>query len=300
MNKNKKYMFIGLFTLVAILLAINGISYAKYASNSVWNYYLKSKGFYFNSEELSLNSSKNVNNMWDGGSTYFNISNNLNQSVVTEYDINYKVTCTIEGENSTSNNCYMNGTNSNVYEGVLSSHQACTNNTDDGIDTTSLNQTNCELGGYNWENQVSTKGLYFDVVNTEDQTINDIIVNITAESISPYSKVLIGKFILHRLPSNDGSIKMDYKNYSDYDQLLISNSFDDDRCIQVSWDSNNLLIDVDLANLVSYTTDSDDYINKIKLNIGAKNSLNYIFYKRNLLSSYDVSSFTLEELDSCN
>lgn len=300
MNKNKKYMFIGLFILVAILLAINGISYAKYASNSLWNYYLKSKGFYFSSEELSLNSSKNINNMWDGGSTYFSISNNLNQSVVTEHDINYKVTCTIDGETSASNNCYMNGTNSNIYEGVLSTYQACTNNTEDNIDTTSFNQTNCELGGYNWENQVSTKELYFDVVNSEGQDINDIIVNITAESISPYSKALNGKFILHRLLSNDGSIKMNYMNYSDYDQLLILNSFDDDRCIQVSWNSNDLLIDVDPAKVVSYITDSDGYINKIKLNIGAKNSLNYIFYKRNLLSSYDVSSFILEELDSCN
>lgn len=300
MNKNKKYMFIGLFILVIILLAINGISYAKYVSNSVWNYYLKSKGFHFNSEELSINSFKNVNNMWDGGSVYLSISNNLNQSVVTEHDINYKVTCTIDGEDNITNICYMNGTNSNIYEGVLSSYQACTNNTEDGIDTSSFNQTNCELGGYNWENQVSTKELYFDVVNLEGQTINDIVVNINAESTSPYSKTLIGKFILHRLPSNDGSIKMDYKNYSDYDQLLISNSFDSDRCIQVSWDSNNLLIDVDPTSLVSYTTDFNGYINKIKLNIGAKNSLDYIFYKKNLLSSYDVSSFTLEELDSCN
>lgn len=300
MNKNKKYMFIGLFILVTILLAINGISYAKYASNSVWNYYLKSKGFYFNSEELSLNSTKNINNMWDGGSVYFSISNNLNQSVATEYDITYKITCTIDGQDSTDNNCYINGTDSNIFEGILSSYQACTNNTDDGIDTTSFNQTNCELGGYNWENQVSTKELYFNVVNSKGETINDVVVNINAESISPYSKVLVGKFILHRLPSNDGSIKIDYKNYYDYDQLLVSNSFDEDRCIELSWNSDNLLIDADTTKLVSYETSSDGYINKITLNIGSKNSLNYIFYKRNLLSSYDASSFTLKELDSCN
>ena len=34
----------------------------------------------------------------DGGSVYFNIKNNLNQTIITNYDIDYKVSCTIKGE----------------------------------------------------------------------------------------------------------------------------------------------------------------------------------------------------------
>src|SRR5574344_739669 len=299
MSKTKKYMFIILFVLAAVLFAINGFSYARYASNYVWNYYLKSKGFYFNSDDLSLNTISHVNNMWDGGKTSFSINNSLNQSVVTEYDINYKVTCTIEGDN-TNNVCYIGDTESNVYEGILSKYQACTNNTLDGVDTSSYNQSDCNLNGYNWINQVATKDLYFNVVNLNNEEINDVTINIKAESISPYKKTLSGKFKLHKVVSNEGNINMNYEDYSNYGRLVLSNSYSYDKCVQISWNSRDLQIDTDAKKLHSYATDSDGYINKIELNLKQKESVNYIFYKKNESFTYGEKTFSIEETDNCD
>ena len=67
-----------------------GVTYARYASNSIWNYYLESKGFYFTSETLK---NKRVNNEWDGSRVYFDVRNSVNSYIATEYDIKYKITC---------------------------------------------------------------------------------------------------------------------------------------------------------------------------------------------------------------
>ena len=55
MNRHRKYLILSIAILGSMLLLTNGLSYAKYVSNSIWNYYLKSKGFYFESNEEYLN-----------------------------------------------------------------------------------------------------------------------------------------------------------------------------------------------------------------------------------------------------
>ena len=300
MNSKKKYMFLILLVLGVVSLAINGVSYAKYASNSIWNYYLKSKGFYIKSEELDVTSIKNINNMWDGGSTYFTINNSLNSSVVTEYDINYQVTCTIEGDMALTNECHTNGTNDSTFNGIISSYKACTNDTLDGVNVAGYNQSSCEMAGYTWKNQVATKELYFDIVNKDGNEVTDVNVNIAVTTTSPYKKVLNGKFILHKLYNDEGNVALIYKNHNDYDELVVSNSHEENKCVEVSWNADDLLIDVDTKKILSYSTDTNGYINKIKFDISKMDSLNYIFYKKQLGSTFDVTAFTLKELDECN
>ena len=115
-TKSTKYLLTALFTLVGILIITRGITYAKYAANAVLNYYLANKGFYFDSEELSINENKNIDTSWDGDSVYFTLTNSANNTLATEYDIKYKVTCSIEEEDNKTKVCYLNGTNkSNSY-----------------------------------------------------------------------------------------------------------------------------------------------------------------------------------------
>ena len=47
MLKFRKYLIYLVIVLAFILVATNGFTFAKYVSNSVWNYYLNSKGFYY-------------------------------------------------------------------------------------------------------------------------------------------------------------------------------------------------------------------------------------------------------------
>lgn len=299
MNKNKKYMFLGLVILGAVLLIINGFTYARYASNSIWNYYLKSKGFYFDSDDLGINGTKNINNMWDGGNVYFTITNSLNASVATEYNINYEVTCTIEGDDALNNKCYMYGQETNKYTGVLSKYIGCINNTGNGVDVSSYNQTTCEINGYNWKVQPAYKELYFTVVNNNGQIVNDVTVNITASSTSPYVKSLTGTFILHRTVSNNGDVSLKYNDHQDYSSLIVSNSYNEPRCVHISWDDDNLSIDTNKDELVSYNTNSKGFINDIRFNLTGKNSVEYIFYKKNIDAVINDASFMIEDNNAC-
>jgi hypothetical protein len=299
-KKLKKNIFLVLLIVIGSLLCAYGFTLAKYVSNHVWDYYFKSKGFYFSSDYLGSTTIKNVDNQWNGGSVNFNIKNNLNQTVITNYDIGYSATCTIIGDASSYTECHMNGTESNTQEGVLSSFQTCVNNTGDQVDVSLFNKTDCELGGYDWVNQVAIKDLYFDVVLTNGSyELTDVVVNVAVTSTYPYRKTLNGNFTLHKNNINENSVTLNYKNYSDYGRLIVSNSYSSNKCVKVTWDPNKLLINADNSEFSSYLTDLNGYINEIKFNIGAKGTLNYIFYKRNFDITYDVTEFLIEESSGC-
>lgn len=275
-------------------------TYAKYVYSSIWNYYLNSKGFYFSSDYLGSNTIENVNNLWNGSSVYFNVKNNLNNNVVTDYDIGYNVVCTIKGDAATHSECHLNGNSSNTQSGVLTNIQSCVNIKEDQTDVSGLNKTDCELGGYEWESQIATNELYFDVAVTDDSyQLSDVVVNIVVTSTSPYVKALSGDFTLHKITNNENKINLNFKNYSNYNRLVISNSYLESKCIRVSWDSNKMLIDSNSGQFSSYETDTNNYINAIKLNINSKESLNYIFYSRNFGVTYTVDDFSLEEISEC-
>lgn len=299
MGKTKKRLIIVFVSLILILLLVNGISYAKYISGWVWNYYLGSKGFYFTSEELGSSIIKNVNNNWDGKSTHFTISNSLNESVISDYDINYKVVCEIEN-NINDYVCLINGTNSNEFTGTLSVYKTCINNTGDGVNTSNFNQITCETSGYVWNKQQAIKDNYFDVVAKDGSLVKDVTVNVEVSSISPYSKILNGKFILHYNDSNDGEISLSYNTYSDYSRLIVTNSHINKKCVEVSFDTTKFLIDVDENDLFSYKTDDNGYINKIKFDINSKDSKSFRFYKLNNEAVFDENVVNLMEADGCN
>lgn len=301
MKIKKKHIILISILLVSSIAVIYGVTSAKYISNSVWNYYLKSKGFYFSSEQLDSGSVvKNADSQWDGGSVNFSINNSLNQSVITDYDIGYTATCTVTGDAAAYAECHMNGTTLNSQDGVLSSLQACSNKTDDQVDVSTFNKTDCELNGYDWVSQKVTKNLYFDVVLTNtNYEISDVVVNVTVSSTTPYSKTLSGDFRLHKAGTKGEDVTLSYKNYSNYDRLIVTNPSSTTKCVKVTWDASKLVINADSSGYSSAATDLNNYINEIKFNIDPKESLSYIFYSKSFNTTYSVSEFTLAETDGC-
>jgi hypothetical protein len=300
LKKPKNLLVIIFSILIGSIIYFYGFTYAKYAYNSIWDYYLKSKGFYLSSNSLGNPIIKNVDNLWDGGSVHFTIKNSINDTVITNYDIDYEVTCEVQGDSSEYSECHMNGTESNHQTSTLLSIQACENKTGDGIDVTSYDKAECEMAGYNWIDKIAQKDLYFDIVLTNtNYELNNVIVKVILTSTSPYHKTLEGLFTLTKNNLKEDGVTLNYENYFNYDKLIISNSYINNKCIKITWDSSKILIGEDLNKFTSYGTDLNGYVNEIILPINAKESLGYTFYSKDLNTKYNVTEFSIEEIDGC-
>lgn len=286
--KHRKYLIIIFLFTLALMVVYFGTTYAKYVYKEAHNYYLQSKGFYFTSDYLDVNTKQTVNNYWDGSSVYFNIKNNINESIVTDYDIKYKVKCTTNNANAT---CNLNGSGKNEIDGVLKLNAVCENNTSDGVDTSTFTYEECSSNGYTWNNKVVSEEMYFDIVGDDISRVN---VNLEISSISPYKKTLVGKFILNKVKTTT-DIDIKYKDYSEYGILNLRNNSNTTRCVVVSFDPNNLLVN-EYNTAKSYTKNSDNYIDSLTISINSSSSANYKFYKKNNIT-YDASSFTIVDID---
>ena len=172
MNARKKLII--MFSFIGVGVCFLVTSLARYCSSSVWNYYLESHGFYFSSDFLG-NDKRNVNTLWDGNSVHFNLKNNSNNSLITDYDIRYTITCEVLSDIPAV--CKLNGTQNSSLNGVLSHNSRCVNNVDQ-VDVSSLTKTECELGGYDWQVLAVNQDVYFDVEATEDYDIQNVEVEL--------------------------------------------------------------------------------------------------------------------------
>lgn len=293
MKKVIKYIIIIVCAFLIALGSKYAVSYAKYAYNKAWNYYLESKGFYFDSNTLKENDGRIINNLWDGGHIYFDLRNTLNSSVVSETDIAYQVTCNVLSSSEPAT-CTILDTNSSTYDGVLSSFKTCSNDTLDGVDVKGYDKATCEMSGYDWVSDPAVKEIYFDVVGSDSATVE---INVT--STSPYKKTLKGEFTLNKDKNITGTITHNYESANGQGNLVLSNSFDTDKCIRVSFDSNNLRLDLDKNKNWKYATDTQGYINEIDLKLEPKSSEILEFYEV-VSNSYDNSNFTITELEECS
>ena len=287
--KNRKKLIVLIIILSFILMISYGVSYARYASNSIWNYYLESKGFYFTSKALE---NKKVVNDWDGSRVYFDVRNSVNSYVATEYDIEYEVTCNIKGE--VNGKCLVNGTDSNVFEGTLSSYEGCVNLKDE-VDVSSYNKETCNNEGYSYRVKESVANNYFEVVSNDENELNNITVEIIVKSVSPYTRTLKNDIILSRSLDETGSLNLIYNEYPEYSRVVISNSYSEKKCVKLSFDNSKIRIDND-SNVISYGT-SDGYINSVTLGINSKSNINYLFYRVDKTKEYLESDFNLVETE---
>lgn len=286
--KNRKKLIILIIILSAILMLSNFVTYARYVSNSIWNYYLESKGFYFTSKTLE---NKRINNDWDGSRVYFDVKNSLNSYIATEYDINYQVTCNIKGE--VNGTCKINGTDSNVYEGTLTSYEGCVNLKDE-VDVSSYNKETCNNNGYSYRVKETVANNYFEVISNDENELNNITVEIIVTSTKPYTRTLTNEFILSRSLDETGSLNLIYNEYDDYSRLIISNTFKEKKCVKLSFDSSKLKIDND-SSVASYSVDDNGYINNATIEINSNSNADYLFYRINKDEKFTETDFSMIE-----
>ena len=298
MKKRTKYMLIVIVILGLLSIITYNYSFARYVSNHAWNYYLGTKGFYFGSEHLGTTKVTNVNNNWDYESIHFTLKNSENDFLISDYDIEYTVKCIIQNEAANYSKCQLNGENSDTFKGKISSSSTC-KNTIDELDVSSYTKNECESKGYEWIIEENHKDLYFDIVNTKEQEFNYVSVLIEVTSTSPYSKTLIGEFNLSSSEIQEVGLKLNYQEFNNYSRVTISNSYNENKCIKLNWNADNLRIDETNNNISSFQYDNNNLINEIKFNINKKDSISYIFYKTDFTKVYNAEEFNLIEASNC-
>lgn len=159
-KEHKKISIIVLSCLIFFILF--SAAFGRYIYNFVGSYILETKGFYFNSSILNVNTREYKINNWDGVNSYpitVDLNNSKNSMIHTEADIEYdvKVSCSAEVECTTSKET-----------GVLFENPG----TDSFIITMTPN------------------------INTKFSAGDEVEVDIEVTSKSPYKKVLKGKFIV--------------------------------------------------------------------------------------------------------
>ena len=287
MKKSGKIRIIIILILVLTLVLTYGVSFAKYAYNNVLNYYYKSKDFYFSSNSLDLEEVSNVNNAWDGSNTYFDIKNYLNDSLITDYDISYKVECST---NNSNYKCIIND-NDSTYNGTISSSKVCFNTASDVI-TDINNLDDCIKNGYEWLDNKSEAKLYFNLVSLDNTKINDAEVNVTVTSTSPYKKILKGKFSLSRQLNINDDVTLNCNNYDEKVEVIVSNLLDSKKTYTLYFDSDKLRVDM-TSNLKEESKDSNDFINKIAFDLDSNKNIKIVFYKTDLGKTYDKNDFKI-------
>lgn len=291
MNRITKYIIIIVIILAVIFASIYGFTYAKYAANSVWNYYLKSNGFYFSSDLLNENNPNHVNNNWDGSTIVINIKNSNNDALITNYNINYEVECNVVGDSNKK--CVINNTGMSNYAGILNKEKECSSKD-------YITEEECKNNGYEMKDKVANQDISIQILNndgTEVEDQSDIILDIEIRSTLPYSKTLKGRFTLHKNINLKDNITSKITDSIDNIIYNISNYTMTNKCLKLNWDSTYLKIDVNLDDVISYKVDSNDYINEIVFKLDSQNDKEYTFYKSDIQKVYDLTDFSLTELN---
>lgn len=289
MKKNKKTII--LFILISACMCYCITSFARYSSSSIWNYYLTSHEFYFSSDNLG-DSQKNVNTLWDGNSVHFNIKNNISQNLITTNDIRYEATCEVINEDAT---CTLNGTNSNEITGVLSNKSKCVNYIDEN-DVSNYNKTECEINGYEWQNLQANQDMYFDIIPKEENELTNVEVKITVNSTSPYKKSLTGIYELYKNKKDEGTIIKQYNIYKNYDELIITNSYDINKCVKIKFDCSKRIVDLE-DEMTGYETDELGYVKEFKISIESMKNKKITFYNKTPNNNND--DLIVEESSGC-
>ena len=291
MTKTKKIIVIIIAFTVTILIT-GYATFSKYLKDSLYNYYLESHGFYFSSLELGDNKI-NSNMLWDGNSVYFKVNNYLNNNLITKYDIDYTLTCSIIDNPNLS--CSLNGENTNTLTLKLNHDEHCIDEEND-TNVASYDKDTCEEFNYTWKNHQAFDELYFEVTASVG-TVTDANVLITVNATSPYQKQLTGTFKLHKIETNNDII-YEVNNKDLYHELVISNTSANNKCIQVSFNSNNRIL-LNEETLTNVTVDNNGYIDSFKVVVNALNNKKIqLFSKTNNLNN-DFTDITVVESNDC-
>ncbi len=292
MTKKNKILIIVITLIIAV--TITGVAtFSRYIKDSLYNYYLESHGFYLSSEELG-NNKVNTNMLWDGNQVYFGVNNFINKSSITDYDIDYTVSCSVVDNPDLI--CSLNGENKSVLTLKLNHDEHCIDEVNEH-NVASYDKDNCISNDYTWKNHQVTDQIYFEVTDRNDNPITDANIMITVRSTAPYQKELTGTFKLHKVAVSNQAITYEVRNQDLYHELVLTNHSDENKCVLVSFDSTTRIL-LDDDTLTNQITDNNGYVNSFKVTINSLNNKKISLYSKTTLNN-DFTDITVTESNGC-
>lgn len=288
-----------LLILAILLCSISFvIVFGRYVTNSINNFFVRSKEFYFFSDKLSEEKSIFQIENWSGVDDYIitiNMNSRKNNLEVATYDIGYNITYTC----SDNAICQLSKTSGNISK---------TTNTD-----------------------------FFNLTitpNTQLETGDKVIVNIEATSTSNYTKTIKGRFTLvvgqenltYQITDKPDNPYMDVRITNTLSYYIVQTSFGDytsgqkididtylalteeekKKCyssiVTVSFDPNEILLDntsqnyQNATNKTTTTINGKSYINSITIPIDAISSADLRFYKVDTSQDYTYPNLNNESV----
>lgn len=286
-REHKKLSIILLISLVFLILC--GITFGKYIYNAIDNYILETKGFYFKSSVLSMNTKEYKISNWDGANSYaltVDLSNKKNQFVSTDADISYSVevscskgvTCTTSLD-ANSGILYKNDSDgATSFEITMIPDSGVVFNSDDTVEV--LIEVTATSP---YKKKISAK--YFISVENADFSYN--IVDSSGDSI--FTLNLTNSLAYYEVEQAFGSHKIgNLINLEDYEKL---SSSDKDKCfsakVTIEFEPGEIFLDMTNRTYLHRIKNSEktikikghDYISKYTFNINATSSEKVLFYK---------------------
>lgn len=281
--KKKTIIIIIIIFFITILLFTISKTYGRYAYNYLWNSYVTSKGFYFNSPMLAKDGKINTDNQWNGENFIVDINNYLSDSEISSFDISFTASCEIINGPGT---CRIDNDNA-----TLSSYGYCQNNID-RKDVSSYSKTECESSGYLWLNEKANKKLTVNIDDASDYAEVKVSVNTT----KPYKESLTGTFILNKDTNIKNPISKTYESSEEISTLVISSSYSEEKCLNLKWDETKAKIIYEEEKFSSFKSSNDEYIDEVTFKLKASDNIIINFYEESK-TALTTSDFIITEIN---
>ena len=302
MRENKlKYKRKQLFILLILLMFIISfvVVLARYVTNNVSDFFLRSKEFYFYSDKLEENTAVYQIDNWSGVDEYpiiINMNSRLNNLKATTYDIGYNITYNCTTDNAI---CQLSKSTGIIHSSDNTDSFTLTITPNTQLDTGDKVTVEIEVTSTSTYTK-TLKGRFTLVVGKED-----ITYEITDSVNSPYMDLRITNTLSYytarqQFTEGDKTYTVGYK--IDSDTYLSLSAENKAKCasaiVTISFNPNQVIMDMtdetyqQATNLQTTTIDGKTYISGLTINVDAISSKSLRFYKADTSQDYTYPNGT--------
>ena len=284
--RNKKLKLVIILLGIAIILPLS-ITFSRYVYNFIKNYIIESNNFFFNSDKLSSNTELYRVNNWSGVSNFtiqFDLNNHKNNILTSDTDITYQLSVSCSDDVI----CNLSNTSGTIY----------------------VNE--------------KTDNIVLTVIPTRVfDTDEEVEVNVSASSTSPYEETLSAQFII-KVGKKGISYEITDAVNNTYLNFIITNAADEYKAIRpvgsyntgdviltdvyknltpaeqenfasavvtLSFDPNVVILDttsdiMDSSTFQNTTVDGVNYISSLTFKVDSQSSTEVRFYKKDVSQNY--------------